>query len=153
MKRLVFPCGAHFEVSHDDSLLADAHRAKDGAYRIGVYPGTAPYDHGRQRAALCTTDCPNRRRKKETAGWGENGLLRSYVSCHARLFDGESDITPLKPERCPHCEEQRTFEAACRGAAKRKEAAPDRMRWRKCPQCGEHRELYEDTGLCSMCQL
>lgn len=177
-KRLIFPCGAYFPVSDDDSLLEQAHRAKDGAYRIGVHPSSKPhldeggeclmrvklrhdidYDGGR---APCLYFCPVKTRRKVERGWDASGIHGWFISCHARLCsqehidegdEGWYDITPIAPAKCPHCEEQRTYVQACRRAAKHNEEAPDRDKWAKCPQCEQYRELTLDTGLCSSCHL
>ncbi len=173
-KRLVFPCGAYFPVKHGDEILDAAHRAKDGAYQIGVYPSSQPHvtdatikavkDRWRfdlkGKSAPCLGVCPNRSRRKEERGYDEMGRLGVYVSCHARLFESVdsdldgwvmNDITPPRPAKCPHCEEQRAYVQACRRAAKHHEEAPDRTKWRKCPQCEQYRETYEETGMCAGC--
>ena len=174
--RLIFPCGAYFPVKHGDEILDSAHRAKDGAYRIGVYPSSQPhateqtvrdvkkrwnYELKGERAP-CLGVCPNRSRRVEERGYDEKGRLGVYVSCHARLFEAVdpeldgwvmSDITPPRPAKCPHCEEQRAYVQACRRAAKYHEETPDRAKWSRCPQCEQYRELTLDTGLCASCQL
>lgn len=160
--RLIFPCGAYFPVKHGDEILDAAHRAKDGAYRIGVYPSSQPHCGVGGRRAPCLSECPNRRRRKEEWGYDADGNRGIYISCHARLFEAVdkdldgwvmNDITPPRPAKCPHCEEQRTYVQACRRAAKYHEEAPAREKWRKCPQCEQYREVTLDTGLCASCQL
>ena len=179
--RLIFPCGAYFPVKHGDEILDAAHRAKDGAYRIGVYPSSQPHateetvlrvqkEYGkaetewmdRSERAPCLFFCPVKKRRKVERGWDTAGIHGHFVSCHARLCsqehikegdEGWYDITPPRPAKCPHCEEQRTYVQACRRAAKYHEEAPDRTKWRKCPHCGQYRETYEETGMCAGCQL
>lgn len=179
MKRLIFPCGAYFPIQDGDQLLERAHRAKDGAYLIGTYPASTPFadeewaerwknkghcskcSDGQYRVS-CLWGCPTSKRRKVERGFDEAGNLGEYVACHARLFESVdpqldgwvfNDITPPALEKCPHCEEQRTYVLACKRAAKAGEEAPDRTRWEKCPQCQQHRELTLDTGLCATCQL
>lgn len=178
MKRLIFPCGCYFPLN--EWPVDGAHYAKDGAIRILVHPGTKPditpecterlnkkykfsadfpYDGP---AAPCQFYCPTPKRRREERGYDSDGRLRTFVSCYARLCSQEHlaeedsgwyDVTPIPPEKCPHCEEQKTYERECRRAARNKESPPDRQKWRKCSVCGEHREMYESTGRCSMCQL
>ena len=85
---------------------------------------------------------------------------RGKRACGGRTVDKSeldgwvfNDITPPRPAKCPHCEEQRTYVQACRHAAQHHEEAPDRAKWRKCPQCEQYREVTLDTGLCASCQL
>ena len=179
--RLIFPCGAYFPVKHGDEALDAAHRARDGAYRIGVYPSSQPHateetvlrvqkEYGkaetewmdRSERAPCLFFCPVKKRRKVERGWDSSGIHGHFVSCHARLCSQEHieegdqgwyDITPMPPAKCPHCEEQRTYVQACRHAAQHHEEAPDRAKWRKCPQCEQYREVTLDTGLCASCQL
>ena len=197
-KRLVFPCGAYFPVKDADAQwLESAHRAKDGAYRIGTHPASTPivdedlWDKHEwyappcsdgKRHAPCLWGCPVPKRRKEERGYDAAGNLAEYVSCFARLNEYRKctlcwvhrsgtwthdkdcfacegtgyryfDETPPAPDKCPHCEEQRTYVAACRRAAKINEDAPAREKWRKCPSCAQYRELTTDSGLCATCQL
>lgn len=168
MNRLIFPCGAYFPVSHDDELLEAAHRAKDGAYRIGVYPSSQPYATDQTRhdvktrwkyelkgdRAPCLGVCPNRSRRTEQRGYDAAGQLGVYISCHARLWDKfDLDVTPPAPAKCPHCEEQRAYVAECKRAAKIGGEAPAREKWRKCPSCNTYCEMFEGSGRCASCQL
>lgn len=176
-KRLIFPCGAYFPLKDGDAhWLESAHRAKDGAYRISVYPGSQPHatEETRRRVKLrwkyelkgdrapCLGVCPNAKRRKAERGYNDSGELRWYISCHARLFESVdeqldgwvmNDITPPAPAKCPHCAEQWSYVQACRRAAKTGEDIPDRAKWRKCPSCNTYCEMFEDTGLCASCQL
>lgn len=162
----------------DAHWLESAHRAKDGAYRISVYPSSRPHldedgevlarvkerrgiDYDGQRAP-CEFFCPVKTRRKEERGYDADGQRGKFISCHARIYsqehidEGEElwyDITPPRPAKCPHCEEQKTYVQACRKAAKARECVPDREAWGKCPQCGQYRELRVDMGLCATCQL
>lgn len=106
--------------------------------------------------------CPTAKRRKAERGYDTEDKLRWFVSCHARLFESVdeqlngwvmNDVTPPRPAKCPHCEEQKAYVQACRKAAKTGEEAPDRGKWRKCPQCEQYHELFEDTGRCATCQL
>lgn len=177
-KRLIFPCGAYFPLKDADAQwLESAHRAKDGAYRIGTHPASTPivdetlWDQHKwyappcsdgKRHAPCLWACPTPKRRKEERGYDAAGKMGKYVSCFAKIcvesvaLNGEiywKDVTPASPAKCPHCEEQRTYIVACRSAAKGKTDAPIREKWRKCPSCAQYRELTTDTGLCAMCQL
>jgi hypothetical protein len=150
-KRIVFPCGAYYPVN--EWPIDGVHYARDGAVRLMVYPSTPPYDEKRGQQAHCLFECPTKRRRSEQWGFDEHGRRGKYVTCHARLVLDGIDITPPAPARCPHCEEQRTYEQACRKAARRGEEVPERERWGLCPQCSRYRELTADTALCATCQL
>lgn len=171
-RRLIFPCGAYFPVKEDDDAwINSAHRAKDGAFRIGTYPGTSPFaDEGwndrwkkkkivacvgsdGKRHVSCLWGCPTPKRRHIQMGYDNAGNLGEYASCFARLHEDGKDVTPPAPAKCSHCEEQRTYIAACKRAAKEKTEAPDRAKWGKCPSCEQYREMFEDTGLCAGCQL
>lgn len=162
--KLVFPCCAYFPCSEWPSY---GHQRKDGAVKITVYPSSSPvYPVGSpyyertpmcsdgERHAVCLYLCPKPTKgRKQERGFDEDGKLGYYVSCYARLVDQDGvDRTPPKPFRCQHCEEQRTYVAACRRAARQKSEAPDRAKWRICQQCGKGAEVTTDTGLCSVCQ-
>lgn len=170
MTRLIFPCGAYLPLKAWP--VDGAHYAKDGAIRICVYPGDQPftseelrermraegcsnYEHKR---APCADSCPVRKRRRLIRGFMPNGDLEAVVFCHARVYkqehlaDGDEgwyDITPMPPQPCPHCVEQKTFEVACRQAARRGTKGPDRMKWRVCSKCGRAGEIAE-TG-CGHC--
>ena len=168
-QRLVFPCGAFFPLKDDGWPVDGAHYAKDGAIRFSVHPSSKPcltdevlakvrkrtgvdYDGAR---APCEYFCPTPKRRKEQMGYSPSGERGKYITCYARLYeelseDASVDITPPAPAKCPHCEEQRTYERECRRVAAKD--LPDRMRWRKCPQCERYAEVTVDTGLCRACQ-
>ncbi len=173
----MFPCGAYFPVPDGDEILDAAHRAKDGAYRISVYPSSQPHldENGECLArvkklsgidykgarAPCLWMCPAPRRRKEEWGYDQKGERGVYVSCFARLYaEGKVghgpawvDITPHMPSKCPHCEEQRTFVAECQRRAKSGEEGPVREQWRKCSRCEKYKELHGGTGRCASCQI
>ena len=177
--RLVFPCGAYFPIK--EWPLRGAHYAKDGAVQMNVHPGTSPYaerdvwtrhfpdyDKSGEHHMPCLLMCPTPKRRRVQRGFDAHGKLGYYVSCHGRLNElttslvniggtntmqvGWEDVTPQAPATCPHCQEQRAYVAACERAARDKTEAPDREKWGQCPQCGRHRELTTDTGLCAKCQ-
>lgn len=168
--RLIFPCGAFFSLK--TWPVDGSHYARDGAIRMCVSPGDQPYtseeliermradgctDYRGERAP-CQDACPVRKRRREVRGFTPDGDLDAFVFCHARLYsqehleDGDEgwyDITPMPPSPCPHCVEQRTYEVACRQAARRGTPTPDRRKWRVCSQCGRSGEI-EESG-CRYC--
>lgn len=90
-KRLIFPCGAYFQRNFDDTNWESAHREKNGAYLVTVYPGEQPYDEKRGKQAACLWGCPTPERRMEERD--AHGSRINYVSCHARLHDANGSDT------------------------------------------------------------
>jgi hypothetical protein len=172
--RLIFPCGAYFSIN--EWPVDGAHYAASGAVRFNVFPGDRPdlsdevvarvkNKHGINydgKRAPCEFFCPTPGKRKEQRGFSRDGTRAKFISCFAKLYEEHRpdakapsvwvNITPPAPDKCPHCQEQQSYVAACKRAARQKTAVPDRELWRKCPQCSHYQEVSVDTGLCSTCQ-
>jgi hypothetical protein len=131
MKQLVFPCGATYDLRPDEAYPLDgAHIVKNGSMRmvvggIGCTPPSLPDG----RPAPCFFDClkPGRHSKQQRVFEGVAGNRLGWITtCQGRLHDDGIDVTPPLTGKCPHCEEQRQNEAACRRAARTGAALPDR---------------------------
>lgn len=129
MRQLVFPCGASYDVrSHQTYPPNGAHVNKDGSIRL-VVDGTglrSPKLPDGQPAP-CDFDClkPGRHSKQQRV-YEDGNKLGWITTCHGRLHEDGVDVTPPLTGKCPHCEEQRKYEAACRRAARSGEPSPDR---------------------------
>jgi hypothetical protein len=131
MKQLVFPCGASYDLRHDELYpLEGAHVTKDGSMRMAVAgTGCTPPKLPDGSHAPCLFDClkPGRHSKQQRVYEGISGdKLGWMATCHGRLFEDGVDTTPVLTGPCPHCHEQRAYESACRRAARSGNAIPDR---------------------------
>lgn len=131
MKQLVSPCGASYDLRHDETYpLEGAHIAKDGSMRMVVAgSGCTPPKLPDGDLAPCLFDClrPGRHSKQQRVYEGIGGdKLGWMATCHGRLFEDGVDITPVLTGTCPHCQEQRAYESACRRAARSCAPAPNR---------------------------
>lgn len=131
MRQLVFPCGASYELRNGEAYPLDgAHVNKDGSVRLAVGgTGLTPPKLPNGQPAPCFFDClkPGRHSKQQRVYEGLDGNKLGWITtCHGRLHEDGVDVTPPLTGKCPHCEEQRGYEAACRRAARSGEPAPDR---------------------------
>lgn len=131
MRQLVFPCGASYEVRNGEGYpFNGAHVNKDGSIRLVVAgTGLRPPKLPDSPPAPCFFDClkPGRHSKQQRVYEGVGGNKLGWITtCHGRLHEDGIDVTPPPAGKCPHCEEQRKYEAACRRSARSGEPAPDR---------------------------
>ena len=131
MKQLVFPCGASYDLRPDEAYPMDgAHVIKDGSMRMIVGgTGCTPPKLPDGSLAPCFFDCikPGRHSKQQRVYEGPAGDKLGWITtCQGRLHQDGVDVTPRLAGKCPHCEEQRKYETACRRAARLGEPVPDR---------------------------